>query len=334
MDENAYIKSILSYIGVAVDKKNHNEIIVNFPILYEKKSHEYKIKKYQINTQPFGTFFTDFINCDFSNKDDYLKFFNKYSLALLNINRYSKIFKNGICSRNKYMEFFEHTANNNLKVLIRIQTQLDMILDYTLLNPSSKVISLSPLQRLYILERTNETLKILRAHRIEYFSLHYFTKSPGNTEKEIINCLIKGKTKIDSIDFLIPHNIESLLYAQLCDILKEEIYFKNCKYCNRYFIAENKKVEYCSNIAPNSSKTCKEIGRKKVYYASLKKDKALQFYNKIYYRKATIASRYPDIQKYKDDYEHFKKVGKKKVANYKANLLTSEEFIKWINKNK
>jgi len=46
-----------------------------------------------------------------------------------------------------------------------------------------------------------------------------------------------------------------------------------------------------------------------------------------------MASRYPDIKKYIDDYEYFKKVGKKKLANYKANLLTSESFISWINQN-
>lgn len=333
MDENAYIQSIINYIGIAVDKKNHNEIIVNFPIFFDKKYQEYRIKEYQIKTQPFGTFFTDFINCDFSIETDYINFFNKYSLALLNTDKYSKLFTNNICSENKYKGFLKCTMNSNLKELIKLQQQLDMILDYTLLNPLRKVLSLSPLQRLYILERTNETLKILRANKFEYFSLHYFTHLPGNTEKEIIEHLTKRKTEIASIDFLLPHNIESLLYVQLCDILKEEICCKSCRCCNRYFIAENKKIEYCNNIAPNSSKTCKEIGRKRVYYDSLRKDNALQLYNKIYYRKATMANRYPDIQKYKDDYEHFKKIGKKKISNYKSSKLTAEEFIKWINKN-
>ena len=234
---------------------------------------------------------------------------------------------------NEYNKFIQNLMNTTQKRLIKLQEQLDMILDYTLLNPSNKTKKLSPLQRLYVLERTDETLTLLRANKIEYFALHYFSKNPGYVEKEIIDCLSKNKTQIASIDFLIPYDIESLLYVQLCDILKAEICFKSCKYCNRYFIAENKKTEYCNNIAPASNKTCKEIGRKKVYYDLMKKDKALQLYNKIYCRKATMANRYPDIKKYIADYEHFKKIGKKKVANYKSNMITSEDFINWINKN-
>lgn len=333
MDENAYIKSILNYIGIAADKKNHAEIIINFPVFYVKKHQEYRIKEYQIVSQQFGTFFADFINCDFNEKTNYINFFNKYSLSLLSVDKYTKLFKNGTCTENEYNKFIQTLINNTSKRLIKIQEQLDMILDYTLLNPSNKAKSLSPLQRLYVLERTDETLTILRANKIEYFSLHYFSKNPGYTEKEIIDYLSKNKVQIDSIDCLIPYTIESLLYIQLCDILKEEICFKSCKYCNRYFIAENKKTEYCNNIAPSSTKTCREIGRKKVYYDLMKKDKALQLYNKIYYRKATMANRYPDIKKYVDDYEHFKRIGKKKVANYKSNIITSEDFISWINKN-
>jgi len=333
MDENTYIKNILNYIGIAIDKKNHNEIIVNFPVFYQKISQEYRLKEYQITTQPFGTFFVDFINCDFTIEADYINFFNKYSLSLLNINKYIKLFKNNVCPEYEYNQWIKSTMDIKRRKLIKFQEQLDMILDYTLINPLSKLAELSPLQRLYVLERTNETLKFLRVHKIECFSLHYFTKNPGNTENEIIHCLLTGTSQIDSINFLIPHNIESLLYTQLCDILKEEIYFKNCKYCHRYFIAKNKKIEYCNNIAPNLATSCQEIGRKKVYYNAIKKDKALQLYNRVYYRKASMASRYPDIKKYIDDYEYFKKVGKKKLANYKANLLTSESFISWINQN-
>lgn len=333
MEEYTYIQTIFNYIGIAVDKKNHNEIVVNYPVFYVKKNKEYSIKEYEIVTRPFGTFFADFVNCNFTLENDFNNFFKKYSIALLDLKKFKRIFRNNVCSKEIYSNFEKKLMKDNLKRLLRIQEQLDMILDYCLINPSSKVSKLSPIERLYVLERTNETFTILKAKKIEYINIHYFSKKAGNTEKEVIENLTKRKTQIGSIDLLIPHSVESILYMQLCDILKEDINFKSCKNCNRYFVAENKRIEYCSETAPGSNKTCKEIGRKKKYYDNIKKDKALDLYNKVYYRKAQMSGRNPDLKKYVEDYEYFKTFGKKKLEKYKTGKITSEEFINWINKH-
>lgn len=333
MEEYTYIQTIFNYIGIAVDKKNNNEIVVNYPIFYLKKNRQYFIKKYEIISRPFGTFFADFINCDFTLETDFNKFFKKYSISLLDLDKFKKIFKDNVCSEETYNKFLKKIMEDNLKKLLRLQEQLDMILDYCLINPSTKVSKLSPIERLYVLERTNETLTIFKAKKIEFINIHYFSKDAGNSEKEVIENLIKNKTNIGSIDLLIPHSIESILYMQLCDILKEAINFKSCKNCNRYFVAENKRIEYCNELAPDSNRTCREIGRKKKYYDNIKNDKALDLYNKVYYRKAQMSNRNPDLKTYLEDYEHFKKVGKNKLLKYKNGKITSEEFINWINKN-
>lgn len=38
MEGNAYILDILSGLGLAINEKNHSEIIVNYPINFDKKS--------------------------------------------------------------------------------------------------------------------------------------------------------------------------------------------------------------------------------------------------------------------------------------------------------
>lgn len=37
MDENTYILDILSGLGLALNEKNNSEIIINYPIFFDKK---------------------------------------------------------------------------------------------------------------------------------------------------------------------------------------------------------------------------------------------------------------------------------------------------------
>ena len=37
MEENSYISDILSGLGLAINEQNNNEIIINYPIILDKK---------------------------------------------------------------------------------------------------------------------------------------------------------------------------------------------------------------------------------------------------------------------------------------------------------
>lgn len=37
MEENTYILDILSGLGLALNEKNNSEIIINYPIIFDKK---------------------------------------------------------------------------------------------------------------------------------------------------------------------------------------------------------------------------------------------------------------------------------------------------------
>lgn len=336
MEENAYVLDVLSNLGYALNEKNDSEIIVNFPIKFEKKSKKFYIKKnYVIQVQPVGTFLTDFLNCDFMEKKDFKYFFYKYSLSIINYNKLINTFKDFSCDEKDFNVFLDKIYNSNFKRLINIQKQLDMILDYCLLNPNKYAINYCPIQRLYVLERFSPNFELLSYNKASYYSTILFSDFPGNTEKEIYEFLSNKKNKVTELNLILPKDISSIIYKSLLSILKGNVILKTCKNCNKFFIASSNSNEYCSNIAPNETKkTCRQIGRMTVFENNKNKDALIKQYYKIYNRKATMKRRNPDIQKYVDDYETFKTNGKKKLDKYKNGLLAEEKFENWLKNNK
>ena len=79
MEENSYISGILSGLGLAINEQNNNEIIINYPIILDKKTMEFVLDfKYKITTQTLGTFLSDFLNTDFEDYNEFHLFFLKY----------------------------------------------------------------------------------------------------------------------------------------------------------------------------------------------------------------------------------------------------------------
>ena len=62
MKENDYISDILSGLGLAINEKNNNEIIINYPIILNKKNMEFVLdSNYKLINQTLGTFLSDFL---------------------------------------------------------------------------------------------------------------------------------------------------------------------------------------------------------------------------------------------------------------------------------
>lgn len=335
MDENTYILDILSGLGLALNEKNNSEIIINYPIFFDKKSMKFAIdSNYKITFQPLGTFLADFLNTDFEKYDDFLSFFIKYSLSLLDYNKLKKIFINDYCSEDVFKDFIVKLQTKNKNMCVKLQEQTDMILDYCLLNPNKKAKEYTPIERLYVLRRISPTLTILNENKATYYSTNLFSSYPGETEKEIYEFLSYKKNKVVEYDLILPYDISSILYKSICSILKGNVYLKNCKNCNKYFLATHKTYNYCENIAPGEkNKTCRNIGRKIAFENSIENDPILDFYYKTYNRKCMMKSRNPDIEKYTLEFNKYKDIGKKKVSQYKNGKLDAESFKNWIKKN-
>lgn len=335
MEENTYILDILSGLGLAINEKNNSEIVVNYPIKFDKKTMKFVIdSNYKITFQQLGNFLADFLNANFDEYTDFLDFFTKYSLSLLNYNKLKKVFKSGCCTENEFRDFILDLQNKNRNLLNKLQEQTDMVLDYCLLNPSNRAKEYKALERLYVLRRISPNLTILNENKSAYYSINLFSSYPGTSEKDIYDFLAKKKNKVVEYDLILPYDISSIIYKSICSILKENIYLKSCKNCNRYFIATNKSYNYCENIAPGEQKkTCRNIGRRATFENAKENDPVLDLYYKTYNRKSMMKSRNPDIAKYVNDFNKFKETGKKKVSQYKNNKLSYEDFENWIKKN-
>jgi hypothetical protein len=335
MEENTYILDILSGLGLAINEKNNTEIVINYPIIFNKKNMEFIIDfNYKTSLQPIGTFLADFLNANFEEYNDFLAFFLKYSLSLLDSKKIKSIFKDGHCSEHNFKEFILNLQNKNKTMCIKLQKQIDMILDYCLLTPNKTAKNYKPIERLYVLRRISPSLTVLNEHKDIYYSTNLFSSYPQKSEKQIYDFLSHKKNSVTEYDLLVPSNISSILYKSLCSILNYDVYLKICKNCSKYFIAYNKAYNYCQNIAPNETvKTCREIGRRTTFENSKDKDPILTFYYKTYSRKSMMKSRNPDIDKYTTEFNKFKENGKKKLIKYKDGKLSAEDFKTWIEKN-
>lgn len=335
MNENEYISSILSGLGFAINEKNHSEIIINYPIKFNKKNMEFCISSdYKINIQPIATFLSDFLNCNFDEYNEFLNFFCKYSLSLLDYKKLVKLFETNTCSNKNFEKFILNMLDKNKIHYKKLQEQTDAILDYCLLNPNKKALEFKPIERLYVLRRISPTLTLLNESKCAYYSVNLFSSYPGETEKQIYDFLSKKKNEVTELSLILPYDISAILYKSLCSILKEEVYLKICKNCSKYFIATNKSLSYCSNLAPNDTKkTCKEIGRRISFQNSKNNDPVLALYYQVYSRKSMMKSRNPDIEQYANNFNKFKEVGKKKINKYKKGEISSDDFKKWIQKN-
>lgn len=335
MDENTYILDILSGLGLAINEKNNSEIVINYPINFDKKTMKFVVdSNYKITFQQLGTFLADFLNADFNEYTDFLNFFTKYSLCLLNYSKLKKVFKDGYSTEDNFESFILDLQNKNKNLLNKLQEQIDMVLDYCLLNPNKKAEEYKPIERLYVLRRISPSLTILNENKSAYYSTNLFSSYPGSTEKDIYDFLSKKKNTVVEYDLILPYDLSGIIYKSICSILKENVYLKSCKNCNKYFIATNKAYNYCENIAPGEvEKTCRDIGRRAAFESAKENDAILDLYYKAYNRKSMMKSRYPDISKYVNDFNKFKESGKKKVKQYKDNRLSAEDFKNWIKKN-
>ena len=98
MLKDQYLQTIIGNLGIAISPENNSEIIIKLDILYDKKSDVFTLSNdYKIFYQDYGTIITDFQNTDFSNKKDFINFFNKYCLLGLENKKLMSLFKDAKC---------------------------------------------------------------------------------------------------------------------------------------------------------------------------------------------------------------------------------------------
>lgn len=334
MLKDEYLHNIITNLGIAISPEDNSEIIVNNTIFHDKKNNVYVLSdEYNIFYQEYGTIIVDFQNTNFSNKDTFINFFNKYSLFGLENKRINKLFIDGHCSTANYENYMDKTFNKYRRILSGYQKDIRFILDYCIFNPDKRTANLSPFERLCILEYLPNTPSLLQENLMQTIHLSTISDIDSNTydENYLIKSIQSGKHRTYSNILHIPNDIASLLNFELTEIVKDNIILRICNYCNKYFIAPNRHITYCDNIAPEyTNKTCRQVARNNKYTQSFQDDEALILYKKVYNNKAYKATRYKDISSYELNYNHFKTIGRKKLKKYKDKEISKEDFINWI----
>lgn len=333
MIDNSYISSIFKSIGIMINEGTKQEIMYYFPLVYDEKKSVYEFKNsYSIVTQPLGTFFTDFLNTDFEIIDDFKDLFMKYPFIILGSD-YKKYNSDASFSEDEFKIFMQNTYSKKKSKLIRIQEQLDEILDYCIINPRKRKVEYTPLDRFLVLQSVHENFSLFRNNKMEVVTFYKVSNNTtaNKSEDELYKLLEDKNNKVEKYYTYIPENIESLIYYILSNIIENKLQLKVCKNCENYFVTSNSKINYCDNIAPGYEQTCKEIGSTSSFKTNVENDELLKRYYKLYSKKAMMARRNPDIIEYTKDLNNYKKYGKNKLELYKTNKISAEDFNNWMN---
>ena len=122
--------------------------------------------------------------------------------------------------------------------------------------------------------------------------------------------------------------IQDILELEFTKMLEQNIRFRKCRRCGRYFIMKgNYDTHYCDRIAEGETRTCQELAAAEKYKEKIADNKAIPIYNKYYKRYAARVK----VRQIKED--DFKKWRYKAITlrdDCAEGKLTVEEYIQWM----
>jgi hypothetical protein len=239
--------------------------------IYFDNEKEYIINKNaQISSkEPLGTSFIDLLSIDFHN--------NNPIVNLPDNNFFIKELSPNGCLTNKYRI-----------AIITYYCATDYVLNIDNKYLSDKDI----LTRYYLYQNYAKDPFTKESINMQYIAvpINGTVKPINNEHNNGHNTLNASETVSDDfqaklIEVYTVNNIEEALYISFLKMVYNKVQVKKCACCHRYFILTGRSdTEYCNRIAPNSTKTCSEIGAIKKYHEKANKDPIKREYQKMYKR--------------------------------------------------
>ena len=93
--------------------------------------------------------------------------------------------------------------------------------------------------------------------------------------------IARGKERPALVLAVYPKTPSEILDYLTYYYMTEDVTFRPCKSCGRYFAASGK-AEYCNRLMDGSRKTCREMGAMRLYESNKMKNPALRAYTKSY----------------------------------------------------
>ena len=121
---------------------------------------------------------------------------------------------------------------------------------------------------------------------------------------------------------------EDILELELSKMLENDIRFRKCKRCGKYFIMKgNYDTRFCDRVADGETRSCQELAAQENYKKKMAENKALPIYSKYYKR---YAARVKGRQIKESDFKKWKYEALVKRDECTAGQITAEEYIDWM----
>lgn len=289
-----------------------------------------------------GTNLIDFLNTNFSNFDEYFVWFTKFFTS------YIKYFEKNDIENLKLDKSYSYSEIESLgqkyfklikKDAIKVQRIYSEFVDYIFSkHPLENSRTMTNQMRFYIYYTSH--FKTLKPYVTDFkiddaFNYKIFPEYLETSEDKLLEFFTTGQHFADvyAKTNATSSSVYTILYITLFKFVEENNYIiKKCKNCDKYFITDNPRINYCNNLF-KGKQTCRDIGNQIAQRIKQENDKVYGKYRKMYSKKAMLVKRNPDIEVYKKDYESWKKQAKEFMDDIRNEKKTYEEFDKWLENN-
>ena len=122
--------------------------------------------------------------------------------------------------------------------------------------------------------------------------------------------------------------VEEMLELEFTKMLEQNIRFRKCKRCGRYFIMKgNYETRYCDRVAPGETRNCQELAAIENYKSKTADDKALKIYSKYYKR---YAARLKVRQIKEADFKKWKYKAMDMRDRCSDGDISTDEYVEWM----
>ena len=122
--------------------------------------------------------------------------------------------------------------------------------------------------------------------------------------------------------------VAGMLELEFTKLLEQNIRFRKCKRCGRYFIMKgNYDTNYCDRIADGETRNCQELAALENYKARIAGNQAIPLYNKYYKR---YAARVRVRQLKEDEFKRWKYQALQKRDECSDGIIAVEDFEAWL----
>ena len=196
---------------------------------------------------------------------------------------------------------------------------------------------LTPAERFFIYRELKELP--LEINRKEEFSLSIEDDIRDIKNKDLQELSNKFDVDVSElIDIIRDHksisvsyqvsSIRDMLELEFTKMLEQNIRFRKCKRCGKYFIMKgNYDANYCDRIAKGETKNCQDIMAMEKYKQKTADNPAIKIYNKYYKRYAARVKVHTILE---DDFKKWKYQAITKRDECIEGRITEDEFINWM----